>query len=331
MVKTIAVEKGSISTFVAAPGNVISRDELIVSSPVSAQLAQLHVQEGAKIRKGELLANFDVKLSRIQLDKAHAALTLTTQKLVEAQLELRSTQQIFEVGGEALNAVNAAQSRVQIAQHDVLLARAELQQASLQVNLTQITSPLTGTVLAIPVRAPAWVKAGDPLFRVAPLGQYELEAKIDATDSASIIVGKPVSVASDAFVGRQWREKVTWIAPYTNKETTSNSFTVRISLGSEAPPLVLGQQVDVKIMTASKDQVLKIPSAAIISMQGQPMVAMVRQERVHFNPVKIGMGDATHTEITNGIELGQRIILAEGKTLREGDKVKPDLTVTTSP
>jgi membrane fusion protein, multidrug efflux system len=320
-VKTVPVEKGAISTFVAAPGHVINRDELMVSSPVAGQIAQIHVREGEEVRKGQVLASFDAQLSTLQVEKSRTALALAAQKLSEAERDALSTRRIFEAGGEARSAVQAAQSRAQSARQELQLARADWQQARLQLGLTHITSASAGTVVANPARAGMWVKAGDPVFRVVPLGAREVEAKIDAADSASVVVGKSVGMTSDAFVGRQWREKITWVAPYTNKETTSNSLTVRMSLGPEAPALVLGQQVDVKITTASKDQVVKIPSGAIIALQGQPMVALIKQGRVHFSPVSIGMGDATHTEVTSGLEAGNHIILTEGKTLREGDKV----------
>jgi RND family efflux transporter MFP subunit len=328
-VRTIAVERGSISTFVSAPGNVINRDELTISSPIAGQLIKLHAAEGDTIEKGRLLASFDDRENSILLDKARASLTFAEQNLAEAKRNLERIRQIFEIGGEPRNAVDAAELQVKENQKELLFAKAELHQTQFQRTQLQITAPSAGTLTAAQARAGVWIKPGDPLFKLAPAGVREIEVRLDAADSAAAVLGKTVSVTSDAFAGQSWQEKITWVAPITSKDSTTNSLSVRISLGSDAPPLVLGQQVDVKISTASRDEILKVPSGAIIAMEGAPMVAVAEDSSVRLIPVELGIGDLTHTEITRGLKDGQQIILPEGKPLREGDKIALDTNRTT--
>ncbi|MEC5160911.1 membrane fusion protein, multidrug efflux system [Janthinobacterium sp. CG_23.3] len=323
-VKTVAVERGAITTFVSAPGNVINREELTVNTPVAAQLLKVHVAEGDKVEKGQVLAEFDDRENAIQIGMARATLTFAEQTQVEARGALLRIRQIFEVGGESRNAVEAAQQRVQGAQKDIELAKAELQKIQLQRSQLQIVAPRAGVITASQARAGVWSKPGDSLFKLAPDGVREIEIRLDAADGAAATPGKSVAVTSDAFADRGWNEKVTWVAPVTNKDSMANSLSVRISLGADAPALVLGQQVDVKISTATRGQILKIPSGAITLMQGKPMAAVVENDSVHFVPIEVGIGDITHTEVVRGLSAGQRIILAQGKPLKEGDKLHLD-------
>lgn len=130
-------------------------------------------------------------------------------------------------------------------------------------------------------------------------------------------------ITSDAFPGRQWTEKIVRLASAINRENTADTFNIRLSLGSDAPPLRLGSQVDVKIRTAFKSNALKLPSAALINNNGKTAVAVIQNGRIHFIPVITGIEDLTHTEIVQGLQAGRQVILADVKTLREGDRVSP--------
>jgi RND family efflux transporter MFP subunit len=318
----VAVGQGPINAFVSATGNVISRDELAINSPVSAHILELNTAEGEQVAKGAVLAHFDDRDDLLQVDKARASLALAKQNQVEARRDWERLQQIFIAGGEARKAVDDARLHWQAAVKDVRLAQYELHHAQLNLERLHIRAPADGIVTARLARAGAWTKQGDMLFKLAPSGMREIEVKLDAGDSAAATVGKSVTASSDAFPGREWREKITWVAPATNKEGAANTLNVRVSLGADAPPLVLGQQADVKISTASAENALIIPAAAVISRQGKSMVAVVANDSVHLVPIATGIEDLATTEVKSGVSAGQRIILPEGKTLREGDKVK---------
>ena len=92
----------------------------------------------------------------------------------------------------------------------------------------------------------------------------------------------------------------------------------------EPPPLRFGQQVDVKIRTAFRPKVLKLPFGALINKDDKTWVAVISEQgRVKLLPIITGIEDLTHTEILQGITAGQQVILPEGQALNEGDRVRP--------
>lgn len=186
-----------------------------------------------------------------------------------------------------------------------------------------VTAPFAGLITLSPVRAGQWIIVPpEALFTLADLERREIEVQIDADDSAGIAAGQEVTLSSDAFPGRQWSERVMRLAPSVEKEEAANTVNVYLSLGKAAPPLRLGQQVDVKIRTAFRPKALKVPFAALISKDEKTWVAVIEQGRVKLLPVVTGIEDLTHTEILQGVRAGQQVILAEGKTLNEGDRVR---------
>jgi membrane fusion protein (multidrug efflux system) len=320
-VKTAVVEIGPVTAFVSATGHVISREEMTVNSPIAAQLDMVPVKDGDSVQKGQTLARFDGREFAVETEKAIAKLRRAEQSATEAQDDYQRLQQVFQAGGEALKTVDDAKSRWQAMQQELQIAKQELRQARNQQQKLQIVAPAASTVTARHARAGAWVKAGDPLFKLAPAGEREIEVKFDAGDSAAAAVGKAAAVTSDAHPGREWQEKVTWVAPVTNKEGAGNTLNVRMSLGTDAPPLVLGQQVEVKVSSAAVEQTLRVSASAIISRQGRQMIGIIRDGRVHLMPITTGVEGVAWVEVTRGLAQGQRLILPEGKALREGDKV----------
>jgi len=320
-VKTSPVENGVISTFVSASGNVINRDELTISSPLAGELTKVSVAEGDAVAQGQVLAEFDGRENKLQIDIARAALAFAEQAAAHARLALQRTRQIYDVGGEPRDAVEAAQQKMQGADKDLALARAELRKAELQASQLRVVAPRSGILTAGVARAGAWSRPGEPLFKLAPDGDRAIEIRLDAADAGATKVGKTVTVSSEAYPDRTWTERIIWVAPITNKDSTSNSLAVRLSLGPDAPRLVLGQQVDVKLATATSGPTLTIPAGAVTLVQNKSMVAVAQNGRAHFVPIEIGMSDITRTEVTRGLSAGQQILLAEDKPLKEGDKL----------
>jgi hypothetical protein len=79
--------------------------------------------------------------------------------------------------------------------------------------------------------------------------------------------------------------------------------------------------VEVKVSSAAVEQTLRVSASAIISRQGRQMIGIIRDGRVHLMPITTGVEGVAWVEVTRGLAQGQRLILPEGKALREGDKV----------
>lgn len=316
------VSRGTVSAFVSATGSVINREELIMNSPVSGQLLEVHANEGDAVGAGQLLARFEGREQAVAINKAAALVDSVVQRSVAAASDSERLQRVFEVGGESRKTVEDAQLRVVTLRAERTMAEQSLRQARYELDKLTLKAPRRSLVTARLARTGAWVRAGDPLFKLAPSHARSIEAKLDASDSAMALPGKAVSVSSDAYPDKTWEEKITWVSPSTSKDGAANTLTIHISLNAGAPPLALGQQVDVKLTSDSASNVLQLPSNAIIVNQGQARVAVLANGRVHLKAVTTGIESVRMTEIKGGLLAGEKVALPNGQALHEGDRAR---------
>lgn len=189
-------------------------------------------------------------LSPAELDRARTLLEATREQLraVEAQLRV----------GEA---------QVESAQAVLKQREAMLRQAEVDLERTVIRAPVDGTVILRNVDAGQTVAASlqaPVLFTIArDLRDMQVEAAIDEADVARLHPGQPATFTVDAFPGRSFSGKIVQIrkAPQTVQNVVS--YTVVISAANPDQALLPGMTANVRIVVASRENVLKVPNAAL--------------------------------------------------------------------
>jgi membrane fusion protein (multidrug efflux system) len=283
------------------------------------------VQKGQKVKAGQVLAYLDKREADALLEKARAQAAREREAVDEAARKLRRLREMGRTGGASTQAVEDAETDWRAARARLRVAEAELSVAKIHREKIEITAPFAGVITKKTAEVGQWLEAGTPLFTLVANAGREIEANVDAGDSGIVAVGQTVTVTCDAFPGRAWRETVHWIAPAitADEEDAINTFAVRMTLGPDAPPLLLGQQVDVRIRTARKENVLKLPYGALLDKDDRQQVAVVRDGRVKLVDVSTGIDDFSHIEIVTGLNGNEDVILPQGrKTLENGMAVQ---------
>ncbi len=322
LVNVVTVEQGPVSVFLTATGKVASGHEVKLTARTAGQVVAVLVKEGQRVAAGQALARLDDREAKALIGKPEASLRVAQADLAQAVRQVEQLRQWVPAGIEPRQKLEDAEAQLKTVEARRGLAQAELHLAQVALEKLNVVAPYAGLITLSPVRVGQWVMPPEALFILADLGQREIEVKVDANDSAGITVGQEVAVSSDAFPGQPWSEKVMRLAPSVEKEEAANTVNVYMSLSKAAPALRFGQQVDVKIRTAFSPKVIKVPFGALINKDGKTWVAVIEQGRARLLPVVTGIEDLTHTEILQGIKAGQQVILAEGKTLNEGDRVR---------
>lgn len=323
-VAVISPLRGSIQTVIRVTGDVVNDRTVKMAALVDGQIRSMPVRKGNLVKAGQVLTVLDQREADTRLQKSRAELALEKQSIDESQRQLKRQEKLSRTGGTTQQLLDDAQAKVNAAQARFKVANAILKIEAIQREKFTVKAPFAGVITEKTTEVGQWIEAGTPLFTLVAEQGREIEVNIDAGDSAAVRIGQTVSLASDAWPDHQWQEKILRIAPAITQGTDRalNTFAVRISLGSDAPELILGQQVDARIHTASRNNILKLPFAAMIEKEGAPMVAIIRHHRVTLLPVKTGLEDFTHIEITEGINGNEQIILSEGRELQQGEAVK---------
>jgi RND family efflux transporter MFP subunit len=257
---------------VQASGFVVARQQATVSADVTGRLAKILVQEGDRVRRGDLIAELDPHIVAAQVDIATAGIAsarrnadVTRARLADARQKLRRSAELAEkryVSQAALDAANneVALLEAQLASDLGAVAVADRQSAMQQQQLasTRIVAPFDGVVTALSAHVGEIVSpisAGGGYTRtgictIVDLGTVEGEANISEQYLSRIVAGQRVQVSALAYPDARVGGRVLGITPVVDRNTAA--LKVRIAFDDASPvQLMPGMRIDLDF--AGKD------------------------------------------------------------------------------
>lgn len=332
---------------VLVTGSLVPRDEVLVAPEIEGLRVQsLAVEEGARVKKGDLLATLtqetleaqvaqnDASLARARaaIAKARSVVVQSEAKSAEAAAALDRARPLKKSGYLAEStfdqreaAAKSAAAQV-VADRDALKAsEAELAQVeALRRELdwrrarTEVRSPVDGIVSRRAARIGAIATGlGDAMFRIIARGEIELDAEVPDVRLPEVRIGQKATVEV-AGVGKI-AGSVRLVSPEVDKATRLGR--VRILLGDN-PALHIGAFARGQIETARSDG-LAVPASAIQHGGEGASVLVVRGDKVESRRVVPGLAADGLTEIKSGLAEGDLVVAKAGTFLREGDAVRP--------
>jgi HlyD family secretion protein len=248
---------------VAAEGRVVAYPgaEVKVGAERAGRLVRVLVEEGQKVRRGELLAEIDSDELRAALAeaKAHVAEVAAESHLAEANLARR--QRLAEERIVAANDLDAANRDVETSRARGETARATVARYEALLAKSRIVAPIAGSVVARKVDAGQMLEAGDHAFTVADLGRLRVEGEAHEGDAGAIALGADVRIEADGYPGRSWLGRVEEIPDSVtlrrlkpqdpSRPTDARVLAVKVAF-AEPVPLKLGTTVDLRIAAADR-------------------------------------------------------------------------------
>ena len=332
--KTALVDRGPITAIVTATGTVNPVVSVQVGSQVSGKITQLMADFNSVVTKGQVLATIDPQPFQARVSQARASLKSGRGNLAKAKnmanqrkLELdRMTtllrQQFVSQADFDLATTNFrdAQAQVEVAQAQVDQSLATLASAELDLGYTTIYSPVNGIVVSRNVDVGQTVVASfqtPTLFVIAQdLAQMQVNANVSESDIGGVAEGKQASFRVDAYPKQFFEGTVTQVrnAPISIQNVVT--YDVVITVDNRELKLKPGMTANVIIVTAKKDNPLRVPNGALrFRMPGIPVDRKATQvwvldeaKQARQTLITTGIGDSLSTEIAEGV-------------LKEGDQV----------
>lgn len=293
--KQAKVERGSITAAVSATGTLNPVVSVQVGSQISGQIKELLVDFNSPVKAGQLIARLDPETYRqrviqAQADTEAARANLVMQQadvlrvqanLADAQRDYARKRLLVEKKfispadlDKAQTTFDAATAALRVAQAQALSGVAQLRQrqallAQAQVDLsrTEIRSPVDGVVVKRSVDTGQTVAASlqaPELFIIAKnLSDMQVETSVDEADVGRIQPGQSVSFTVDAFPEQHFAGQIKQVRKAASIVSNVVSYTVVVSAANPDLLLLPGMTANVRIITAHKDNVLKVPNAAL--------------------------------------------------------------------
>ena len=279
--KSASIERGAILSAVTATGSINPMTTVQVGSQVSGMIESLHADFNSSVTKGQVVARIDPFPYRAKRDQALANLSNAKAVLIKAKVDLSQRKreldrvqsllkQEFVSQAEvdtALTAHEGAIATLAVSEAAVKQAAAALEAAELDLTYTVIRSPVDGNVISRMVEVGQRLSATfsiPTLFLIAEdLTQMQVDAAVSESDIGGMSIGKEATFTVDAYPGIQFQGRVRQVrnAPVS----VQNVVTYDVVIGVENKDLRLkpGMTANVAIIVAQKDDVLKVPNAAL--------------------------------------------------------------------
>jgi Cu(I)/Ag(I) efflux system membrane fusion protein len=290
-VRTATVVEGALSPQVAAVGSIAfnERDQMIVQARATGYVEHLQVRATLdRVIKGQPLAE------------------LYVPDWIAAQEEFLSVRRMQGTDLAAL--VDGARQRMrQVGMSEAQIALVE-RTGQTQPRIT-LVAPIAGVVTELMAREGLTVMSGATLFRINGLSTVWANAEVPESQSALLRPGAKVQAKSPAVPGATFDGKVQAILPEVNP--TTRTLKARLELTNPRAALVPGMFVQMQFMDMRAEKALLIPTEAIIQT-GKRTVAMLAEDNGRFRPVdvEIGIESGGQTEITRGLQAGQRVVVS---------------------
>jgi len=336
-----SVDRGNVESTVVntRAGTVEACQRTKLSTIMGGRIEFLGVKEGDRVKKGQLLMKLWNDDQKAQQTLAEAQRATAQQRLKEvcttAASSLREAERqtsLRKRGFVSEAREDAARSEADARRAACETARADVVQTEARINVTRVEqgrmtlyAPFDGTVAKIVGELGEYSTPSPPGVPTPPAidlideSCLYIKAPMDEVDAPKIRAGLPVRVTLDALPKQPLAGKVRRVAPYV-LAVEKQARTVDVEVDFDMPAsggLLVGYSADVEIVLATRANVLRVPTAALIE-GGRVMVLNAESGKLEERKVKIGTTNWEFTEIVEGLTEGERIVIS---LEREGVKV----------
>ena len=352
------VMRAQLDTFVkkiyVTEGQTVKKGQLLLELNVkeaAAQLAEtkaklLRVQNDLRAAKAGGKADEAAKVAgdlskaegeRDRLQRNHDSLTRLAAGQAATKEDVAANEQaLANANSEVTRLLAVKQEFDRQANLDAERGELQVQQtlsemAALEdkVNNGRIAAPADGTLYSLPVRAGDYVKLGDLLAEMADLHRVRVRAFIDEPDLGGLETDEPVIISWDALPNRSWLGKTEIIPKQVVPHGTRSVGELLCAVNNDKIELLPNINVNVRINSRQRINVLAVPRGAVASEGGHRFVFVVKENQLGVGKstlerreIKVGIADATSYEVMSGLQEGEMVALPGDVDLHDGMTVQ---------
>ena len=334
-------------TLLNASGYVVAQRKSAISSKVTGRLVWLGVEEGSRVKAGQMIARLEsddvtasraqaaanVSAARFNLDQAKAELADATLAINRAKELLRAG--LYRAGRpryRRLPGIRRRRPAVAAAEATVKASEAALKGAEVAVEYTLIRAPFDAVVLTknadvgdiiTPIGAAANAKAA--VVTVADMDSLKVEADVSEANLEMVRVGQPCEIQLDALPEARFRGRVHMIVPTADRSKAT--VMVKVGFVDEDPRIL--PEMSAKVAFLSRP-----PTAAEKDAEdgGRPVcrsrsgatgrvVFVIKEGRAVETPVTVGEALGDMVEVRTGVKAGEQVVVNPPGRLRDGSRV----------
>jgi RND family efflux transporter MFP subunit len=333
-------------TLLNASGYVVAQRKSSVASKVTGKIVSLLVEEGSRIKQGDIIARLENSDTLALEKQAVANLESTRSNLDQAKAELRDSSVAYARERELLAedstsraSHDAAEARykkavagVAGAEHAIRANSAALENARVTIEYTYIRAPFDAIVLTknadvgdivTPLGAAANAKAA--VVTIADMDSLQVEADVSESNIQKIKVGQPCEIQLDAVPDTRFRGAIHMIVPTADRSKATVMVKVRfVDKDARVLPEMSARVAFLSRPVGPKDEKARtlISNKTLIKRNGKSAVFLVKGDHAVEALVTTGEVMGAMTEVLSGIKVGDKVVTNPPDKLKNGSRIK---------
>lgn len=316
-----------------ASGYVVARRKAAVASKGTGTLVFLGVEEGDRVKKGQIIARLEDSDVIATLHRTQENLRLAEADLHDAQRSLDRTRALLKRELVAQADFDTAEARYKRVVATIEVAKFAVREAQVAVDNTRIVAPFDGTVLkknadvgeiVAPLAGAASSKAA--VVTIADMASLEVEADVSEANITRVKSEQNCEITLDAYPQQHYPGYVTKIVPTADRSKATvlvkirfKSYDYRVLPEMSAKITFLAPGT---VVTESSNRpVLTVPATAVASRNGGAVVFQIKDDRAVAVQVVTGQNLGDQVEIKQGLKDGDKVVAKVDDRIRTGAKL----------
>ena len=284
------------------PGEVAGGRDALLAAANGGYVESVLVQKGDRVSAGQALVRVNTRIARAQRDQAAAQAALAEGELARV---------------EALGDM-ASRAQLDALRTQVVVAKAQLEMADVQVARSVVTAPFAGTVADLQAEVGEVVGPGTPIARLVQLDTVKVNISVSDRDVGNLAVGAPVQVSTDASPA-PLPGQISAINPAADLST--RSFLVEATVPNDEHRLLPGMIARVAAEGRAVTGQIVLPQDWLVTRRDGVGVFVVQDGVSRWRPVRTGPLIQDQVVITEGLADGELVVMTGQRALADGDAV----------
>lgn len=322
-VRTLSVAVSSGAAVHEYAAEIRARSESRLGFLVGGRLLSRPVNIGDTVRAGQVLARIDGQDLRLGQEAAQAGLNAAQTQLELAQSELRRYKELRDQGFIGAAELERRESAAKSARAQLDQAKAQASAQGNQAGYATLVAGVAGVITGVDAEPGQVLAPGAPVVRLAADGARDAAFNVpeDRVGAVRALLNRP-----GAITVRLWGSTDDHAATVREvaaaADPSTRTFAVKADVGSA--PVRLGQTASVQIAGPARDNMIRLPLAAVVESKGRSVVWLLDSASmtVHQQAVNVGGAQGNEVVIADGLKPGDRVVTAGTHVLTPGQKVR---------
>lgn len=301
-VEAVTPERQTLSATLMSSGTITSRNEVRVIAQTEGKINMIEVEEGDRVREGDVIVQLDDSVPRAQYREAEASYD-------ESKRNLERAEQLYE-----RNLISEQEYQNIVTQAQIAESRYEYRRALFEY--TTIEAPISGVITYRNVDRGDIASQRDHLLTITNLQQLVIRVNVSELEAPFLSRGDEVSVRVDAYADNQFRGRIRRVFPAADPDT--RLIPIEVELVDRDERLFPGLFARVEFQTQRRENALVLPvNAVMTNPQGERYVYTVNDDTAHYKKVTTGMRTEEYIEILDGIMENEKVVIRGAGSLRD--------------